>query len=136
MARPSSRALGSRRRPISLTPLIDVVFILLIFFVMAGRFSQETRLVLRSSAEPTEDAATPADAPAAPMALVGVDADGALVLAGEPVQPDELAARLPPDAVLVLRLAPALDVETMVSVIDRLRRAGLERLSYLPAAGA
>lgn len=34
-----------RRRP-SLTPMIDVVFLMLIFFMLASRFGQETTLPL------------------------------------------------------------------------------------------
>ena len=110
------------------------MFILLIFFVMAGRFSEETRLVLRSAVPPSETAASSPSSASSPTALVEVDRDGVLGLAGRVVQPDELAESLPDGAAVVLRLAPELSVETMVAVIDGLRQAGVERLSYLPRA--
>ena len=47
------------RRPLGLTPLIDVVFLLVIFFMLASRFGDERKLVL-------DVATTAASAVAAP----------------------------------------------------------------------
>lgn len=114
----------------SLTPLIDVVFLLLIFFVMAGRFADEARLVIKSPS-PSPAAEIPSEAPPA-MMLVQVDADGGLTLLGSTVNAEELAARQPDNTSVVLRLAPEMPLEIMVGVIDGLNAAGVDGLSYWP----
>lgn len=69
------RVLGA----LSLTPLIDVVFLLLIFFLVASRLSQEDRQL---------DIALPSAANAMPMAVmpqelvVNVDAQGRIYIDG------------------------------------------------------
>lgn len=118
-----------RRRSVALTPLIDVVFLLLIFFVMAGRFAEETRLVLKAEAAADAPPLSASETP--PMMLVNVALDGTLSLAGRDVLPDQLALAMPADASVVLRLHPDLPLDTMVSVIDGLRANGVTRLSYL-----
>ena len=78
-----SRALSS----LSLTPLIDVVFLLLIFFLVATRFSEEERQM---------DIVLPEASEAVPMIvqpkhlIVNVDAEGRFFLAGELVNEQQL----------------------------------------------
>ena len=70
------------RRPevsINLTPLIDVVFLLLIFFMVSNSFSELTQLVV----DLPEAEGTPASADTA--VLLVVDAAGNMTLDGEPV---------------------------------------------------
>jgi len=122
-----------RRRSVALTPLIDVVFLLLIFFVMAGRFAEETRLVLKAA--PAGEAASTAEPASDPIVLVGVASDGRLSVAGREISAVQLASTLPQDASVVLRLDPTLPLEIMVGVVDGLRAAGVDRVSYL-APGA
>ena len=72
---------------VSLTPLIDVVFILLVFFMLASNFNQWNTIELTASA---------ADGLPSSMEgafLVGVGS-GDLRLAGEPVSLDELTKRV------------------------------------------
>lgn len=77
-----SRVLGA----LSLTPLIDVVFLLLIFFLVASRMSQEDRQL---------DIALPSAANAMPMTaqpqelVINVDRDGCMFVDGKPIQLDE-----------------------------------------------
>ena len=70
------------RRPevsINLTPLIDVVFLLLIFFMVSTSFSQLTQLVV----DLPEAEGTPASADTS--VLLVVDVAGNMTLDGEPV---------------------------------------------------
>lgn len=118
---------SKKRRGVPLTPLIDVVFLLLIFFVMAGRFAEEARLVLSDTPAEAAEQQTPA-----PMMMVEVTKDGSMRLLGDDIAAAELAARLPEEATVVLRLAPDMALEIMVGLIDTLKREGVERLSYWP----
>ena len=73
------------RRPevsISLTPLIDVVFLLLIFFMVSTSFSELTQLVV----DLPEAEGAPASADTA--VLLFVDVTGNMTLDGEPVPND------------------------------------------------
>ncbi len=114
-----------RRRP-SLTPMIDVVFLLLIFFMLAARFGQEGALPL----------ATGGGAGAAwsgPPRLVEFAPGGALWLNGQPVAPADLPAALAPltdspvDPV-VLRPRGGATVQEVVALTEALQAAGFSRL--------
>ena len=73
------------RRPevsINLTPLIDVVFLLLIFFMVSTSFSELTQLVV----DLPEAEGTPASADS--TVLLVVDVQGNMTLDGEPVPSD------------------------------------------------
>ena len=75
------------RRPevsINLTPLIDVVFLLLIFFMVSTSFSDLTQLVV----ELPEAEGMPASVETA--AVLSIDATGNMVLNGAPVPNDAL----------------------------------------------
>ncbi len=112
-----------RRRP-NLTPMIDVVFLLLVFFMLASRFGTDRALPLV--------AGSGGGAYSGPPRLVEL-APGGLSLNGIAVAPEDLApalARLmqgPGDAV-VLRARDGADVQALVRVMERLAAAGLTRL--------
>jgi biopolymer transport protein ExbD len=113
----------TRRSP-SLTPMIDVVFLLLVFFMLAARFGHDVGLPLTTAGN---------GAPyQGPPRLVQIGAD-AVQVNGITVALDGLADALAPlmqtpqDAVL-LRAQEGADVQRLVTVIDTLRAAGLNQL--------
>lgn len=119
-----------RRSPISLTALIDVVFILLVFFMLASSFLDWRSITL--------DAPT-AGAQAAPMEgamLVEVRTTG-LRLAGRPVTLEELEGRIrarlagKPDQAVFVKPAPGVPLQQAVAVLDRLSAAGVSKLSLI-----
>lgn len=77
-----------RRRLISLTPLIDVVFILLIFFMMATNLLEWRAIPLSTAA------GKQASSQGAPAILVRVTSDSQPVLNGVPVSEDELGLQV------------------------------------------
>ncbi len=113
-----------RRRP-SLTPMIDVVFLLLVFFMLASRFGSENALPLTAGGA--------GDAPwQGPPRLVTVLPDR-VTLNGVAVAPETLAERLAPlmpepDAPVLVRGGEGANLARLVAVIDALRAAGLTRL--------
>lgn len=119
-----------RRRLISLTPLVDVVFILLVFFMLASS-------LLRWQA--VEVAASPSSALGAPVVgswLVRVHADG-LDLNAEPVEAAALAGRVAariahdPAQRILIQPAPDASLQRLVDVLDLMREAGATRLTLL-----
>ena len=113
----------ARRRP-NLTPMIDVVFLLLIFFMLASRFGVDRALPLAAAGSAGEYSGPPR--------LVELTPTG-LSLNGIPVTSDGLADALAPlmqspDDVIILRARDGADLQALVAVMDRLGTAGLARL--------
>ena len=89
---PSSR---KRRRP-GLTPLIDVVFLLLVFFMLASSFGAEGSLPLRVATEAAADhLGNTGDIAAEREAIhIVLSAEGRIRVNGGAVRKDELSAAL------------------------------------------
>lgn len=112
-----------RRRP-SLTPLIDVVFLLLVFFMLASRFGQETAVTL-----PLARGGSGYDGP---PRLVDIAPDS-LRLNGQAVAAEALPAALQPlmqteTDTVILRGRDGATLQQVVTVADALRAAGLTTL--------
>jgi len=112
------------RRP-SLTPMIDVVFLLLVFFMIAARFGPEAGLELRSAAGGAADWQ-------GPPRLVEVRPQG-LRLNGAAMAPEALVSELgrltetPADPVL-LRGRDGADLQALVDALGTLSAAGFSGL--------
>jgi biopolymer transport protein ExbD len=75
-----------------MTPMIDIVFLLIIFFLVSSHLAkQESQLVLPL---PEADSGSKLTDDGSPRAVVNVLADGTLLLAGTRVTPLELGQRL------------------------------------------
>lgn len=113
-----------RRRP-GLTPMIDVVFLLLVFFMLAARFGHDTHLPLTLGGSGAADWQ-------GPPRLVEVLPEG-LRLNGRPLAAPDLAAALAPlmpdpAAPVLLGAGDGADLGRLVAVIDLLRGAGFTHL--------
>lgn len=125
-------SLANRPRPrralVSLTPLIDVVFILLVFFMLASSFSNWRSIELNTPVH-AGGRSTIGQA-----LLVEVRQDG-LRLAGVPVARAALASRVKerlgqqPDLRVLVRLADGVVLQEAITVFDRLTAAGIKDLS-------
>lgn len=116
-------------------PLINVVFLLLIFFMLAGRFSASDPFEVEPPRSVSQGAATERDI------LVLVSADGRLALDGEIIEASALGAavadRLSPDKKMRLWLKAdgSAEATRVVEVMELLRAAGAERLRLLTVTG-
>jgi len=81
---------GSHRLVQDLTPMIDVVFLLIIFFMTTARFAQITRADLDLPREPGEQRDNPEEA----GLVINIAADGTIIVANNELSLDELAARV------------------------------------------
>jgi biopolymer transport protein ExbD len=112
-----------RRKP-SLTPMIDVVFLLLVFFMLASRFGVDAVLPLPLAVGGGDYTGPPR--------LVDIAPDG-IALNGVATDLDQLAERLvvmmqdPADTVII-RGSDGADLQRIIAVTDLLRRAGLTSL--------
>lgn len=119
-----------RRRPlVSLTPLIDVVFILLVFFMLATNFADWRSLTLSASAATTGGGASSSS----DATIVGIGEDGAVTLDGEPVALQALAVRLSVrrDERILVRPEDDTPLQDIVSVLDLLETAGIDNATLV-----
>jgi biopolymer transport protein ExbD len=82
----------NRRYGFNMTPMIDVVFLLIIFFLVSSHLARqesqmELELPVASSGADDIDQQTP-------RVTINVKSDGSLWLAGRPIATDQLKARL------------------------------------------
>lgn len=121
----------ARKRPlISLTPLIDVVFILLIFFMLASSFLDWRAIDLSAPGRAASGGGMEG-------ALVVDVRQDALRLSGEAVSLDQLAARVrervaaKPDQRILVRPADGVILQRTVTVLDLLSSSGVTQLSLI-----
>lgn len=124
------------RAKIGLTSLIDVVFILLVFFMLASSFT-DWRVIELSAAK-------------APQATTSVGFEGAMLvrvrpeavsLGGEAMALDALEARIAarlettPDQRVLVQPVAGVTTQRLVDVLDRLDAAGVADLSLVASGG-
>jgi len=123
-----------RRAYISLTPLIDVVFILLVFFMLASSFLDWRSILLDAPATAGRQGSE------AGAVLLRVGRDGALDLNGRPVARDALGERLAPlltrepSPQVLIRPGPGVAVQTAIDTLDAVKAAGAARVRLLRGA--
>jgi biopolymer transport protein ExbD len=101
---------------VTLTPLIDVVFILLIFFMLATAFIEERRIALSGPPMSADDAEQPI------QFYLG---RGAVRLAGVTMTLAEAAARAAvDDRPVIVETAPDISVQRLAEALATLRDAG------------
>lgn len=112
---------------IGLTPLIDVVFILLIFFMLVSNLQSTNRIDLRVS---DRDSAPPQ---AQDRALLVTVHREALQADGQPVSLAQLRGQvaLQPQRRVALEPAEGVSLQRVVRILDQLRGAGASRVSFL-----
>lgn len=116
-----------RRKP-SLTPMIDVVFLLLVFFMLASQFGHDTALPVSSSG-------AAGSSYSGPPRLVDIGVDDLRLNGVEVTQgalEEKLAELVESDGDLViLRGSDAATVQRMIDVAQSLRAAGFTNLSVV-----
>lgn len=118
-------ALPRRRRRLNLTPMIDVVLLLLVFFMMVSRFGGLQGM-------PLAVAGGGAAEWSGPPRLIALAAEG-VTLNGVAVTVADLVGRLRPMMAseadpVVLRTGEGAPVQALVDVLDALRAGGITRV--------
>ncbi|KAA0909634.1 biopolymer transporter ExbD [Aquicoccus porphyridii] len=114
----------ARRKP-SLTPMIDVVFLLLVFFMLAARFGQDVEIDLplaAASDQPYEGPPRLVDIHPGGLRLNGIETDMAALL------PELGTMMLSHSDAIVLRPRDKADLQRVVEVIETLSNAGYQTL--------
>ncbi|MGD8454070.1 MAG: biopolymer transporter ExbD [Phycisphaerae bacterium] len=114
---------------IDLTPIIDMVFLLLIFFLVATTFHQEEREM--QIALPEARAAGPISANLREI-VINVDRDGRIILGGQAVEPEELRrmvtqrVEVNPEQKVAVRGDRGTVYANVVRVLDICKAAGIQ----------
>jgi biopolymer transport protein ExbD len=116
----------ARRKP-SLTPMIDVVFLLLVFFMLASQFGRDNALPLTAAGGNSSYSGPPR------LVLIGAED---LRLNGvqttlQDLPPDLRELMQSDDDTVVLRSSEDTSLQRLVDVAQTLRQAGITRLAVV-----
>ena len=130
--------ISPRRREgpeVNITPLIDVVFLLLIFFMVSTTFERETELGIE-----LPEASAAADPTRKEFLELSVDAKGRYYLDGRPLVNTRIAtlvqalrqraAELGGDPPVVVSGDRASPYQAVMAILDATRQAGLTRVRF------
>ena len=129
----SKRALTAQAE-IQMTPLIDMVFILLIFFVVTTSFVSETGLEIQRPQSSSSETLPRENIP------VAIGADGRITVDGQRVgllsiRPFlQKRLRMQPGLAVVLVADKTVSVDRVVRVMDEIRAAGISEVALATAA--
>ncbi len=117
-----------RRASVDMSPLIDVVFLLLIFFAVTTTFLEQSGMDLE-----LPESSTALSTTAAPI-VVEISGAGEIRLDGEALTADGLEQRVAAlsdedRTKITVRADRSIDLGTWVQVIDALRKGGAEGIS-------
>ena len=126
-----TRHLGPRRRPEALLPMINIVFLLLVFFTAAGALENADPFRVEP---PLAAEAGPAERD---PDLLLLDRTGRLALAGEEIDESALGPAVGrwlqarPGGALRLKADGQVPAERVVQLLERLRELGVTRVLLL-----
>ena len=125
---PISQAVAEEEE-INITPMLDVVFILLIFFIVTANFIKEPSLEVNrpdsETAEPTENAAI----------LIAVGNAGEIYMDGRRIDKRQVKANVVrllaenPQGSVVIQADEKATADTIMAVMDGAREAGVYNIS-------
>ena len=127
MRRRRSMENASESNEVNLTPMLDVVFIMLIFFIVTTSFIKESGIEVNrpesSDASPRPDA----------QVLVAVSPEGAVWVYGRAIDAhrvgEEVAGMLSEDGSVVIQADRESTTGLLIEVMDRLQQAGVEQVA-------
>ncbi len=124
---------------LSLTPLIDVVFLLLIFFLVTSEFEEEERRL--DILLPTASSAVPMTSKPREI-VVDINADGELYLHGQATPLDQLqrlmtlaVSKNPTNQSVVIRADHRTSFQPVVTVMDLCNKTGISNYSVTTKEG-
>ena len=119
---------------LNITPLIDVVFILLVFFMIATNFASY-RLIRIETPRETEVVSTSEGA-----IVVQLQSDGGVLFDTNLIAPEELGEQvaavvaIDPGRVFLVRPEKGVSLQEAIDVYDRVLAAGATAVSFSPSS--
>ena len=122
---------GTEEAEINITPMLDIVFIMLIFFIVTTSFVKESGLeVSRPSNAPPKEIKQDKG----PI-VVKIDGSGLISVKGRILEPRAVQANLErekaekPTSPLIIAAHPEADTEALVTILDAAEAVGIESVS-------
>lgn len=116
-----------RRKPsVGLTSLIDVIFILIVFFMLVSTFSQFRSIDLLSSSSSTSPDST------VTLTLLG---DGQTLTTATGSIEQQLQIAIDQQLPVIVELTAGITVQSGVDVLERLQQRGVKAVSLVPYRG-
>lgn len=118
---------------LELAPMIDVVFLLLIFFIVTwqfARFERDMDISVPAAEESTDEPRNIGEI------IVNVREDGSIILNGRTVSRDELLSKLQaisqayPDQAVILRGSSEANFQAIINVLDQIKKAGIWNVAF------
>lgn len=134
MRRRRLNADNGESQEVNLTPMLDVVFIMLIFFIVTTSFIKESGVEIErpesSSASPRPDA----------QVMVAITAEDAVWVDGQPVDihrvGSEVAGLVSADGGVVIQADRASTTGLLIEVMDGIREAGVDNVAVAARRGS
>jgi len=122
---------------VDMTPMLDIVFIMLIFFIVTTSFVKEDGIVINRPAAAPPD--TPNESPTRPILievndLSEVRIGGRLVDVGAIRANVESARARSPKSLVIVRAHESATTGVVVSAVDQARLAGAEKVTVVKPA--
>jgi len=124
---------GQQPAELELAPMIDVVFQLVIFFIVTWQFARFERDM--DISVPSAQQAENKDRQAGEI-IINVRKDGTIVLNGLVITKEELLAKLKsisaayPDQAAILRGSSEADFQSIINVLDVIKEAGIWNVAF------
>ncbi|MGS2720490.1 ExbD/TolR family protein [Paraglaciecola aestuariivivens] len=118
---------------IDMTPMLDIVFIMLIFFIVTTVFVKEAGVDVNKPQG--ELAVTPKNA----NIFIGITADGKVWMDKRQIDPDSVRANLErlmaeqPSDVIIIQADKEAEHGLVIEVMDQVKSAGIDRISIATA---
>ena len=125
------------RTQLDIAPLVDIVFLLLVFFLLTSSFQQPEALDLVLPASATAESSDPNA-----RLVVGIASDGSLSISGDAVTKADFGAVLARELgessskSVTLKSDRSVAIEQVAQVMDLLRAGGVEALEIATTAPA
>lgn len=118
---------------LDLAPMVDVVFQILIFFVMSWQFARFERDM--DISVPSAEETKTIDRQAGEI-IINVKKDGSIILNDRTISEDDLLKRLVaisetyPDQAVILRGSAEADFQSIINVLDVIKKAGIWNVAF------
>lgn len=129
-----NRRMVEEKADLNVTPLIDVMMVLLIFFMLTAKFTEETQVDIE------RPSAGSGSAPKAQALRVTIDRSGALWVGDVPVKPWALQGRVRDflreqgEGTVLVQTDRRVPAEKLIEVVDQCRLAGAQDVGVITDA--
>ncbi|SHH00936.1 ExbD/TolR family protein [Marivita hallyeonensis] len=118
---------------ISLVPMIDVMLILLVFFMVTSTYLNLDMIPAANRSEAAQSPSTDSSSASSGAVLIRLAADGTATFRGQTLTDEAFAALVQqrPDARILILPSGAADMQALVTLMDAASRAGATNVSVV-----